>query len=141
MTRNRRVLYGVKRRILRLSTSLEGGNQPHLAEGSNLTQLRYTNTSTKPTTKPTKERQPSTQGGCVEYFIEIGSTEEEGERFFDWYEQTGWKLKGGTIIEDWKATARNWKRRTKTHIDEKRTKGFNKGNFDSNTLERFVTEG
>ncbi len=141
VTRNRRVLYGVNRRILRLTTSLDGGYEPHSGEGGNLTQVRHTNTSTNTTTKPTKERQPSTQGGCVEYFIEIGSNEEEAAKFFDWYEQTGWKLKGGTVIVDWKATARNWKRRTKEHTNEKRTKGFNKGNFDPNTLERFVTEG
>ena len=81
------------------------------------------------------------EGDCLEYFKELELDSNEASKFYDWYEQTGWKLKGGNLIKDWKATARNWKRRTKIQNNEKRTKGFNKGNFDANTLERFVTEG
>ena len=129
------------RRILRLVTSLEGGHTPHSVEGGNLTQLRHTNTMTNTMNNTTKEGRPSAQGECLEYFIELGLGSEEAAKFFDWYEQTGWKLKGGNSIKDWKATARNWARRTKTHNDEKQSRGFNKGNFSADELERFVANG
>ena len=132
------------RRILRVVTSLEYGQQPHSTEGGNLTQVRHTNTRTETTTNTTKSGRPSSEGECLEYFLELGLDEQEAAKFFDWYGQTGWKLKGGNSIKDWKATARNWARRTNTHKNENRnnkSRGFNKGNFDNNALERFVTNG
>jgi hypothetical protein len=132
------------RRILRVATSLEYGEQPHSTEVSDLTQVRHNNTRTNTTTKPMKEGKPSSEGECLEYFIELGLDEQEAAKFWDWYEQTGWKLKGGNSIKDWKATARNWQRRTNTHKNENRnnkSRGFNSGNFDNHALERYVTEG
>jgi len=129
------------RRILRVVTSLEYGEQPHSGAGSNLTPVRHTNTRTNKTIKSMKEGKPSSEGECLEYFLELGLDENESSKFWDWYEQTGWKLKGGNSIKDWKATARNWQRRTNTHKNEKQTRGFNTNNFDTNALERFVTDG
>lgn len=40
-------------------------------------------------------------------FIDIGSTAENGAKFFYHYESTGW-IRGRTAIRDWKAAARNW---------------------------------
>tara|TARA_R110000737_G_scaffold352188_1_gene397178 strand:+ start:138 stop:428 length:291 start_codon:yes stop_codon:yes gene_type:complete len=94
---------------------------------------------TKSMTKTTKEGKPSSEGEVVEHFRELGLEAEEAMKFWDWYEQTGWKLKGGNPIVDWKATARTWKRRTLTQKNEKR--GFNKDNFDSNALEQFIAKG
>ena len=139
VTRNRRVTYGVNRRILRLTTSLEGEHEPHSRVVTNLTQVSHTNTMTKSMTKTTKEGKPSSEGEVVEHFRELGLEAEEAMKFWDWYEQTGWKLKGGNPIVDWKATARTWKRRTLTQKNEKR--GFNKDNFDSNALEQFIAKG
>lgn len=34
-------------------------------------------------------------------------------RFYDYYEQQGWKLSNGNQMKDWKAAARNWQRRSK----------------------------
>jgi hypothetical protein len=127
------------RRILRLTTSLEYGEQPHSTEVSDLTQLRHTNTRTSTTTNTTNKGKPATEGECLEYFVELGLDSLEAAKFYDWYEQTGWKLKGGNVIKDWRATARNWKRRNLTRKNENR--GFNKENFSTNALERFVTEG
>ena len=139
--RERRKIGEKFRRILRLNRVNYGGTVPQQNTVADRNEVRHTNTSTKPSTKPKKEGRPATEGDCVEYFLELGSTQEEAFKFFDWFEQTGWKVKGGNQIEDWKATARNWNRRTKNDLDEKRTKGFSKGNFDANTLERFVAEG
>jgi hypothetical protein len=43
------------------------------------------------------------------YFIELGSTAEEANKFFDHYTANGWKV-GKNAMKDWKATARNWNR-------------------------------
>lgn len=98
-----------------------------------------TNTgTTKTITKPTKGR-PADVEEVRKYFQELELGFLEGEKFYDWYEQTGWKLKGGNIIKDWKATARNWKRRI--HERTKENRGFNGSNFNAETLHNYVTEG
>jgi len=137
--RDRRKIGNVYRRVLRVLTSIEGDVQPYLKEVTNHRQVSTTNTRTKTTTKPKKEGKPSTEGECIEYFLELGMSVDEAQKFLDWYEQTGWKLKGGNKIKDWKATARNWKRRQKEHQNEKR--GFSQDNFNSEALHRYVTEG
>jgi hypothetical protein len=43
------------------------------------------------------------------YFIELGSTADEANKFFDHYTANGWKV-GKNAMKDWKATARNWNR-------------------------------
>ncbi len=45
----------------------------------------------------------------LDYFIELGSTEDEANKFFDHYTANGWKV-GKNAMKDWKATARNWNR-------------------------------
>jgi hypothetical protein len=44
------------------------------------------------------------------YFLEIGSSRSESEKFQDFYSSNGWKV-GRNPMRDWKATARNWHRR------------------------------
>jgi len=137
--RRRKKIGNVYRRILRVCTSIEGDMKPYSTEGDNHRQVGTTNTSTNTTTKPKKEGRPSTEGECIDYFLELGMSSTEASKFMDWYEQTGWKLKGGNTIKDWKATARNWQRRNKKHENEKR--GFNQNNFSTEALHRFVSEG
>lgn len=99
----------------------------------------HTNTGTTNTgTKSTKGR-PADIEEVRKYFQELELGFLEGEKFWDWYEQTGWKLKGGNTIKDWKATARNWKRR----INERSTdnRGFKQSNFNAEALHAYVTEG
>lgn len=43
------------------------------------------------------------------YFVSVGSTEREADKFYDHYEARGWKLKG-VLMKDWQAAARNWVR-------------------------------
>jgi hypothetical protein len=45
----------------------------------------------------------------LDYFIELGSTSDEANKFFDHYTANGWKV-GKNAMKDWKATARNWNR-------------------------------
>ena len=42
------------------------------------------------------------------FFSEIKSNKIEAQRFFNYYESTGWKIGGKTPIHNWEAAARNW---------------------------------
>lgn len=44
---------------------------------------------------------------CISYFVERGSTKEEAQRFYDYYESNGWKV-GKNSMKDYKAAIRNW---------------------------------
>lgn len=44
----------------------------------------------------------------------------DAEQFYDHFEASGWKMKGGQVIKDWKAAARNWARR-ETSFNRKQT--------------------
>jgi DNA-binding transcriptional MocR family regulator len=46
-----------------------------------------------------------------DYFLEIGSSNEEAEKFMDYYNSNGWKI-GKNPMKDWKASARNWMKRS-----------------------------
>jgi hypothetical protein len=97
-------------------------------------------TTTKSTTKSTTKGKPADLEECIAYFTELGMPD-QANGFMDWYEQTGWKVKGGNKIKDWKATARNWVRRQRQQKNAQQQRGFNKENFDPIKLERFITEG
>ncbi|MBN2743982.1 MAG: hypothetical protein JXR39_08820 [Marinilabiliaceae bacterium] len=42
------------------------------------------------------------------YFGEKGYADQEAEKFFNYFESTGWLVGGRTKMRDWKAAARNW---------------------------------
>ncbi|MBI9064231.1 MAG: hypothetical protein JEZ14_19765 [Marinilabiliaceae bacterium] len=42
------------------------------------------------------------------YFLEKGHPKTEAERFFNYYECTGWLVGTNKKMKDWKAAARNW---------------------------------
>lgn len=44
------------------------------------------------------------------YFLEKKDTEDNANKFYDYYESNGWKVGGRTTMKDWKASARNWMR-------------------------------
>jgi len=47
---------------------------------------------------------------CMESFEGAGSSKDEGEKFFNFYESKGWMV-GRSKMKDWKAAARNWIKR------------------------------
>lgn len=55
---------------------------------------------------------PPLQGDIDKYFLELGMSKLESERFHDHYASNGWKV-GKNPMKDWQASARNWK---KTYI-------------------------
>ena len=42
------------------------------------------------------------------YFSEKNFSDQEAEKFFNYFESTGWLVGGRTKMRDWKAAARNW---------------------------------
>ena len=125
---------------LRVTPTLKSETHPHSTEGDTLTQLRTTITNTTLTNTTITKGKPSSKEEVVDYFISIGCILEEAEKFVDWYDSVGWKVKGGNLIKDWKAAARRWKTRSKQNNNGKQ-KGFSAGNFTPNTLNDYVTNG
>jgi hypothetical protein len=106
LERKRKVINGVNRRLMRLPTSIECGNVPQSSEGTNLTQVRTTiNNNFNQVPKPKKGR-PHSFDEVWEYFKELELGLDEAQKFVDWYDSVGWKVKGGNTIKDWKACAR-----------------------------------
>tara|TARA_R110002153_G_scaffold104649_2_gene242690 strand:- start:7871 stop:8572 length:702 start_codon:yes stop_codon:yes gene_type:complete len=159
--RNHEIIDGHSRRILRMNAVLNYESSPSKTTGSIRKKLRsepskttvntrkkvrHTNTSTNTSNNSMKEgkltSKPNAQE-CYLYFAELGVKNhyDEADAFKDWYDQTGWTLKGGNKIKDWKATARNWVRRQKKYEDATATKGFKESNFNAENIKSFVTEG
>ena len=71
------------------------------------------------TKEPTKERsissssrfQKPTLSESMEIFELAGSSRDEGEKYWNYYESNGWKA-GRNQMKDWKAAARNWIKRS-----------------------------
>jgi len=98
-----------------------------------------TNTVTSSVTNSTtKKGKPSSLEECSMYFLDIGSTPEEATKFHDWFDQVGWRVKGGNKIKDWKAASRSW---TKRKFKSNGSKGFNADNFSPEGLHDFVNNG
>jgi len=55
---------------------------------------------------------PPTFEEVSSYFNSVSYTDNEAERFYDYYTSTGWKVGKGKM-KDWKAAARNWIRNDK----------------------------
>ena len=58
---------------------------------------------------PKKEARPNCLAVVIDAFLEAGSTEDEANRYFDYYTANGWRV-GRSPMKDWKAAARNWLR-------------------------------
>ena len=77
---------------------------------------------------------------AIEYFGLKGATQEEAEKFCDYYTANGWTQgRAGKPIKDWKAAARNWMRNVKQYAQEKR--GFNPDGFTPDGIRNFIANG
>ncbi len=123
-----------------VTPSINCESHPQLAVGDTPKKLRPTSTTTTLTkTTLTKKGKPSSFEEVFDYFTEIQMSKDEAQKFCDWYDSVGWKVKGGNSIKDWRACARQWKRRNKTNKNE--TRGFKQTNFDTNALNDYVNNG
>lgn len=57
--------------------------------------------------KPKNVKSPPNAKSVIEFFLEQGSKENEGLKFWNHYESLGWKS-GNTKIQNWKAAANKW---------------------------------
>lgn len=75
--------------------------------------------------KNEKERfVPPIPNDVINFFFELGSYEEEAQKFIDYYTSNGWKV-GKNPMQDWRATSRNWiKRSTQSPYQKKQTSKF-----------------
>lgn len=77
----------------------------------------YCNQHSKTVLKPAIDRAnrftPPTLEETTNYFLEINSTSDEANRFYDYYTSNGWKVGNKGSMKDWKASARNWVRNNK----------------------------
>lgn len=86
----------------------------------------YTITDTIDRGATLSRSRPRSQDEATAYFVEIGSTPEEGATFWDHFESNGWKVGGKTAMKNWQSAAKNWVRRNNTNQranNGKRSKG------------------
>lgn len=70
------------------------------------TSLKTTNQS-EITRKKDKFLPPESKQ-VLSYFISQKSTQEQADKFFNYYESNGWLIGGKTKMKNWQAAARNW---------------------------------
>ncbi len=46
------------------------------------------------------------------FFLELGSTHDQAEQYYNHFESNGWLVGGKAKMKDWKAAARNWVKRS-----------------------------
>lgn len=71
-------------------------------------------TSTKPQqrTGTNREKKPQSIEVAISYFVELGSTREEAEKFWYHYSANGWRVSGRSPMQDWKAAVQSWLRKS-----------------------------
>ena len=79
--------------------------------------------------EPKKEARPKSVEVVVAAFLEAGSTEEEANKYFDYYTANGWKV-GRSAMKDWKAAARNWLRNGKKYEQQNNWRDRSKRELD-----------
>jgi hypothetical protein len=99
-------------------------------EGKNIEQIDSVSMRSRAFTPPSLQE-------ILGYFQELGSTEDEANKFFDHYTANGWKV-GRNAMKDWKATARNWNRNSNNFRNsngtQKRTLGDRQVEIDYKKL-------
>lgn len=64
------------------------------------------------------------------FFLSNGSTNSEGENFFNHFESNGWLVGGKSKMKNWQAAARNWISRSEEYA--KRSTSLSSGNLNVN---------
>jgi hypothetical protein len=88
-----------------------------------------------------RKAKPKNLAEVIEAFVDSGSTEEEANKYYDYYTSKGWKV-GRAPMKDWQAAARNWLRNAngfKTHGKPRPTENEQRDNREK--LERFIKTG
>ena len=54
-------------------------------------------------------KKPADLKEVLEYALKLSKSDQSAQNFMNYYQSTGWKMKTGLPIADWKAAFRNWK--------------------------------
>lgn len=117
--------------------------QPLQVEATTVAKVATTVAQTiEPTIEKSKEQVKSrrfkapTLQECMERFEEAGSSADEGEKFFNFYESKGWMI-GRNKMKDWNAAARNWIKRN----NDERQKTSNKTSPSRDEFDNYIRHG
>jgi hypothetical protein len=83
--------------------------------------------------------QKPTLSESMEIFELAGSSRDEGEKYWNYYESNGWKA-GRNQMKDWKAAARNWIKRSHEFTNNKKQKLAAPG-IDQDKLAEYIRTG
>ena len=83
--------------------------------------------------------QKPTLSESMEIFELAGSSRDEGEKFWNYYESNGWKA-GRNQMKDWKAAARNWIKRSHEFTNNRKQKHAAPG-IDQDKLAEYIRTG
>jgi hypothetical protein len=83
--------------------------------------------------------QKPTLSESMEIFELAGSSRDEGEKFWNYYESNGWKA-GRNKMKDWKAAARNWIKRSHEFTNNRKSTKSTP-NLDREKLAEYIRTG
>ena len=137
--RRRKITYQADRKIFtgrrKESYGQTVNNLP--AARKNSTSINTTKEKVKEKVKVSRGFSPPNLEECMSTFEEAGSTTDEGEKFFNFYESKGWMV-GRSKMKNWKAAARNW---IKRNNDERRQKNPTKTSPSRDEFDNYIRNG
>jgi DNA-binding transcriptional ArsR family regulator len=137
--RRRKITYQADRKIFtgrrKESYGQTVNNLP--ADRKNSTSINTTKEKVKEKVKVCRGFSPPNLEECMSTFEEAGSTTDEGEKFFNFYESKGWMV-GRSKMKNWKAAARNW---IKRNNDERRQKNPTKTSPSRDEFDNYIRNG
>ena len=137
--RRRKITYQADRKIFtgrrKESYGQTVNNLP--AARKNSTSINTVKEQVKEKVKVSRGFSPPNLEECMSTFEEAGSTTDEGEKFFNFYESKGWMV-GKSKMKNWKAAARNW---IKRNNDERRQKNPTKTSPSRDEFDNYIRNG
>lgn len=137
--RRRKITYQADRKIFtgrrKESYGQTVNNLP--ADRKNSTSINTVKEKDKEKVKVCRGFSPPNLEECMSTFEDAGSTTDEGEKFFNFYESKGWMV-GRSKMKNWKAAARNW---IKRNNDERRQKNPTKTSPSRDEFDNYIRNG
>ena len=136
--RRRKITYQADRKIFtgrrKESYGQTVNNLP--ADRKNSTSINTVKEKDKEKVKVCRGFSPPNLEECMSTFEDAGSTTDEGEKFFNFYESKGWMI-GRNKMKNWKAAARNWIKRN----NDERQKTGTKASPSRDEFDNYIRHG